>query len=65
MANLVQLITVFVIARMGGFHLPNLLIQFFFQFQIIFFSTFHVGILAGIGRSHKGTARSLNCRTTA
>ena len=65
MADLVQLIAVFIIARMGGFHLPNLLIQFFFQFQIIFFRTFHVGILAGICRSHKGTACSLNCCTAA
>ena len=65
MPDLIQLITVFIIARMGGFHLPNLLIQFFFQFQIILFCTFHVGIFAGVGRSHKGTARSLNCRTTA
>ena len=65
MPDLIQLITVFIIARMGGFHLPNLLIQFFFQFQIIFFRTFHVGILAGICRSHKGTACSLNCCTAA
>ena len=65
MADLVQLIAVFIIVRMGEFHLPNLLIQFFFQFQIIFFRTFHVGILAGICRSHKGTACSLNCRTAA
>ena len=65
MADLVQLIAVFIIARMGGFHLPNLLIQFFFQLQIILFCTFHVGILAGVGRSHKGTTRSLNRCTTA
>ena len=65
MPDLVKLIAIFIIARMGGFHLPNLLIQFFFQFQIIFFRTFHVGILAGICRPHKGTACSLNCCTTA
>ena len=65
MPDLIQLITVFIIARVGGFHLPNLLIQFFFQFQIIFFSTFHVGIFAGISRSHKGTTCSLNRCTTA
>ena len=41
MPDFVKLIAVFIIARMGGFHLPNLLIQFFFQFQIIFFRTFH------------------------
>ena len=65
MPDLIQLIAVFIVARMGGFHLPNLLIQFFFQLQIILFCTFHVGILAGVGRSHKGTTRSLNCCTTA
>ena len=65
MPDLIQLIAIFIIARMGGFHLPNLLIQFFFQFQIIFFRTFHVGILAGICRSHKGTACSLNRCTAA
>ena len=65
MPDFVQLIAVFIVARMGGFHLPNLLIQFFFQFQIIFFRTFHVGIFAGICRSHKGTACSLNCCTAA
>ena len=65
MPDLVKLIAVFIITRMGGLHLPNLLIQFFFQFQIILFCTFHVGILAGVGRSHKGTACSLNRCTTA
>ena len=65
MPDFVQLITIFIVARMGGFHLPNLLIQFFFQLQIILFRTFHVGILAGICRSHKGTACSLNCCTAA
>jgi len=65
MPDLIQLIAVFIVARMGGFHLPNLFIQFFFQLQIILFRTFHVGILAGVGRSHKGTTRSLNRCTTA
>ena len=65
MPNLIQLIAVFIVARMGGFHLPNLFIQFLFQFQIIFFRAFHVSILAGVGRSHKGTAGSLNRCTTA
>ena len=60
MPNFIQLVTVFVIAGMCGLHLPYLLIQLLFQFQIIFFCTFHVSVLTGIRRSDKGTARSMD-----
>ena len=65
MPDLIQLVTVFVIAGMRGLHLPYLLIQLSLQFQIIFFRAFHVSVLTGIRCSDKGTTRSLNrCGTT-
>ena len=65
MPDLIQLVTVFVIAGMRGLHLPYLLIQLLFQFQIIFFCTFPVSILTRIRRSDKGAARSLDRCGTA
>ena len=51
MADLVQLIAVFIIARMGGFHLPNLSIQFLFQF--------HMDVQSTIEETAAGTSAAI------
>ena len=64
MTNLINLIPVFIIIRMGGFHLVDLCVQCFFQSPVRIFSSINILIRTGITGRDDSRGRSLQwCRT--